>query len=388
MDFDLPAEDDPRRLAVREWLRAHPQPSGPELAEVGYVVPHWPRPWGLEADAEHQLIIDDELRRARVRRPQNPVAIKNCGPVLLTAGTEAQKHRYLMPALAGEEIWCQLFSEPGAGSDLANLSTLALPEGDGYRVTGQKIWSSGAQRAQFGILLARTDPEARKRAGLSYFIVPMKAPAVDIRPIRDMTGQADFSEVFFDGLRLPAENRIGAEGQGWQLARATLQIERVAVSEPGALWGTGPTARDLVEGIRGRSEGAGPVLRQRAASLLIEGEILRLLQYRNITARLRGQQPGPESSVYKVLSEVHGQQVLRLANDLLGPSGILHERSPFEDGRNWWHGFWFSPALTIGVGTTEILKNVIAERVLGLPRDPEPDSEQSWSSTRGARAGG
>src|SRR5262245_50387325 len=184
MDFELPPEDDPRREEVRAWLREHPSPSGRELAEAGYVAPHWPKPYGLEADPVHQLIIDDELRRADVRRPQNMIGIGWAGPTILHAGTEAQKDRYLLPLLSGEENWCQLFSEPNAGSDLANLSTRAVRDGDTYVVNGQKIWNSLAQFSKFGILIARTNPDAPKHKGISYFVCPMDAPGLEIRPIK------------------------------------------------------------------------------------------------------------------------------------------------------------------------------------------------------------
>jgi alkylation response protein AidB-like acyl-CoA dehydrogenase len=180
MDFQLPAHDDPRRLAVHEWLAAHPTPTGRELAEAGYVAPHWPAPWGIEADPVHQLIIDDELRRAKVRRPNNPIGIGWAGPTILYAGTPEQKARHLMPLLSGEEFWCQLFSEPGAGSDLAALSTHAVRDGDEWVVNGQKIWTSGAQHAKYGILIARTDREAPKHKGISYFICPMDLPGIEV----------------------------------------------------------------------------------------------------------------------------------------------------------------------------------------------------------------
>ncbi|HEX9235503.1 MAG TPA: acyl-CoA dehydrogenase family protein, partial [Actinomycetota bacterium] len=202
MDFELPAEDDPRRLEVRGWLADHPNPTARDLAEGGFVVPHWPRPWGLEADPLTQLVIADELKKANVPRPINPIGIGHCGPILVMHGTEAQRQRYLPPMLACEEIWCQLFSEPGAGSDLASVDTRAVrqPEGDRYVINGQKIWTSLGHMAQFGILLARTDPDAPKHEGLSYFIVDMRAPGIEIRPIVDATGwhnaAGGFNEVF------------------------------------------------------------------------------------------------------------------------------------------------------------------------------------------------
>jgi len=183
VDFELPGDDDPRRTSIRGWLDEHPRPSGRQLAEAGYVAPHWPAPWGLGADPVHQLIVDDELRRAGVSRPVNPIGIGWAGPTLLHAGSDAQKERYLFPLLAGEEFWCQLFSEPGAGSDLAGLSTRAVRDGDVYVVNGQKIWTSFGHIAKFGILIARTDPDAPKHQGISYFVCPMNLPGIEIRPI-------------------------------------------------------------------------------------------------------------------------------------------------------------------------------------------------------------
>ncbi|MFZ9082952.1 MAG: acyl-CoA dehydrogenase family protein, partial [Ilumatobacteraceae bacterium] len=229
MDFQVPGLDDPRRLAVRDWLIAHPDPTGRQLAEAGYVAPHWPEPFGLGADPVHQIVIDDELTKAGVRRPSNPIGIGWGGPTILYAGTEEQKKRYLIPLLAGEEFWCQLFSEPGSGSDLANLGTRAVRDGDEYVVNGQKIWTSGAQYAKFGILIARTDPDAPKHRGVSYFICPMDLPGIEIRPITEMTGAQTFNEVFFTDVRIPAANLVGDEGDGWRLAKVTLGNERVSL---------------------------------------------------------------------------------------------------------------------------------------------------------------
>jgi 3-oxochol-4-en-24-oyl-CoA dehydrogenase len=200
MDFELPKEDDPRRLEVRTWFEARPKPSGRELAEAGYATPHWPKPWGLGADAETQLIIDEEMKRARVTPPAlaNPVAISNCAQSLLTHGTDAQRERFLKPALAGEEIWCMLFSEPAGGSDLGSLRTTARREGDHYVVSGQKIWTSLAHKAQVGVLVVRTDPTAPKHAGLSQFLIDMDSPGITVRPIVDMSGnENEYNEVFF-----------------------------------------------------------------------------------------------------------------------------------------------------------------------------------------------
>ena len=397
MDFELPSEDDPKRLAVRSWLSSNPSPTGRQLAEAGYVVPHWPVPYGLDADPVHQLIIDEELRRAGIHRPTNPIGIGWAAPTILMAGSEVQKQRYLWPALAGEEFWCQLFSEPDAGSDLASLTTRAVRDGDEWVVTGTKIWTSGAHLAKFGILLARTDPDAAKRRGISYFICPMDTPGITMSPIIDMTGAHSFNQVFFDEARLPADCVVGEVNDGWRLAKATLANERVSLSTGGVLWGSGPSAQDLLDLVRSnsaRGDGsvADPLLRQRLARIWIEGEVLRLIRLRTLSARLAGRTPGPEASVQKLLADEHGQRVMGLAKDLVGASGLLAGSGPegklppdrrggateirFSESlfpgveRVWHYGFLFSPALTIGGGTWAVQRNIIGELVLGLPREP------------------
>ncbi len=399
MDLALPGDDHPARRLVRAWLAGHPQPSGRELAESGFVVPHWPRPWGIDADPVAQLVIDDELRRAGVHRPSNPIGIGWAGPTIVHAGTQVQKDRYLPPMLAGEEIWCQLFSEPAAGSDLANLSTRAVRDGDEWVVTGQKVWTTFAHLASFGILLARTDTEVPKHAGISYFICPMDAPGITVRPIVDMTGEHAFNEVFFDDVRLDAGKLVGEPNRGWELAKVTLGNERVSLSGEGALWGQGPTAGDLVELVRGAGGTADAVLRQRLAHLWGEGEILRLIRLRMIGAALAGRQPGPEASVRKALADAHGQVLMDLAADIAGAYGMLADSGPMEGLRGapaqpaeqpagWPSAMWarsllFSRALTIGGGTSEVQRNIIAERVLGLPHDVDAEAGLTWAESHG-----
>jgi alkylation response protein AidB-like acyl-CoA dehydrogenase len=383
MDFDLPGDDDPRRVEVREWLAANPRPSGRQLAEAGLVAPHWPRPWGLDADPVHQLVIDDELRRAGVGRPGNVIGIGWAGPTIIHAGTEAQKARYLVPLLAGDEIWCQLFSEPGAGSDLANLSTRAIRDGDTYVVNGQKIWTSVAHHAAFGILIARTNPDAPKHKGISYFICPMDTPGIEVRPIIEMTGSHTFNEVFFTDVRLPAENLVGDEHEGWSLAKVTLGNERVSLSREGALWGRGPTAHTLLDAVKQGGGVADPVFRQRLAALYIEAEVLRLIRLRMVSAQVRGQPPGAEASIRKALADEHGQHIMNLAKDLAGAGGMLTGAGPLGTRDPQWHyGFLFSAALTIGGGTSEVQRNIVAERVLGLPHDVDVEAGQTWSDAQ------
>jgi len=392
MDFDLAPEDDPRRAEIRNWLSAHPHPTGRDLAEAGWVVPHWPAPYGRDADPIHQLIVDEELERAGVSRPANPIGIGWAAPTILLAGTQAQKQRYLWPALSGEETWCQLFSEPDAGSDLASLRTTAQRDGDEWVVNGSKIWTSGAHRSAFGILLARTDPEAPKRKGISYFICPMDTPGITMAPIVDMTGAHSFNQVFFSDARLPAECLVGEVGEGWRLAKATLANERVSLSSGGVLWGSGPTVDDLLDLLRSAGGIGDPSLRQEAARLWAEGRVLTLMRHRTLSARLSGATPGPEASVQKLLADEHGARVMALAKAVAGASGMLQGSGPAgsvpKRGRGgpteirssygsldgvdpvWHYGWTFSPALTIGGGTWAVQRNIVAELVLGLPRDP------------------
>jgi len=371
-------DDHPRRAELRAWLEDHPAPTGRQLAERGLVAPHWPEPWGLGADPALQLVVDEELRRAGVRRPENTIGIGWAGPTLLHAGTEEQRSRYLVPLLAADEIWCQLFSEPGAGSDLASLTTRAELDGDEWIVQGQKVWTSYAHRAQFGILLARTEPDAPKHQGISYFICPMDAPGITVRPLVDMTGAHTFNEVFLDEVRLPRGNLVGERGQGWSLGKVTLANERVSLSGAGALWGMGPTADDLLDAVRAAGGTDNPLLRQRLARVWVEGEILRLLRMRTVAAAVAGVPPGPEASVRKALADDHGQHIMGLARDLAGAAGMLSESGPTPGAvvaggwpdALWSYGFLFAPALTIGGGTSEVQRNIIAERTLGLPHDP------------------
>jgi alkylation response protein AidB-like acyl-CoA dehydrogenase len=404
MDFVLPGDDDPRRVAVRDWLAANPAPSGRQLAEAGLVAPHWPAPWGIGADPIHQLIIDEELSRARVRRPTNPIGIGWAGPTILFAGTESQKDRYLFPLLSGEEFWCQLFSEPGSGSDLASLGTRAVRDGDEFVVNGQKIWTSGAQYAKFGILIARTDPDVAKHKGISYFVCPMDAPGIEIRPITEMTGGHTFNEVFFTDVRIPAANLVGDLHDGWRLAKVTLGNERVSLSTGGVLWGNGPTAMELIDSIRDHHPDgvADPHLRQRIAEVYIEHTLLDLIRLRTVTAAVKGQQPGPEASIRKILADEHGQHVMALARDLVGASAMLtggDGSEAFVPGTDtkglgpdkpaggllhpgWYDGFMFSQALTIGGGTGDVQRNIVAERVLGLPHDVDVAKGLSWSEAQ------
>jgi len=374
IDDDGFDESDPRRIGIREWLASHPNPTSVQLAEAGLVAPHLPKPWGLGADANHQLLIDDELKRANVRLPINPIGIGWAGPTILYAGTEAQQRRWLPKLLSGEEFWCQLFSEPNAGSDLASLATRAVRDGDEWIVTGQKVWTSYAHLATWGILLARTSDEGAPQKGISYFICPMNAPGVTIRPIIDITGDHAFNEVFLDEVRLPADYLIGDVNDGWRLAKVTLGNERVSLSGEGVLWGRGPTATDLVDLVRTGQIPHDALERDELVRCWSHGEILRLLRLRLVAAAQAGREPGAEASVRKALADDHGQEVMDLANRLAGAAGMLEGRGPGgadgTDGAAWYFGFLYSQALTIGGGTSAVQRNIIGERVLGLPKEP------------------
>jgi 3-oxochol-4-en-24-oyl-CoA dehydrogenase len=374
IDDDGHDENDPRRVAIRQWLSEHPDPTPVQLAEAGLVAPHLPRPWGLGADANHQLLIDDELKRANVRLPINPIGIGWAGPTILYAGTEEQQQRWLPKLLSGEEFWCQLFSEPNAGSDLASLTTSAVLDGDEWIISGQKVWTSYAHLATWGIMLARTSNEGAPQKGISYFICPMNAPGITIRPIIDITGDHAFNEVFLDEVRLPADYLIGEVNDGWRLAKVTLGNERVSLSGEGVLWGRGPTAADLVELVRTSSIPHDVLERDELVKCWSHGEILRLLRLRLVAAAQAGREPGPEASVRKALADDHGQEVMTLANRLAGAAGMLEGRGPGgmdgADGNAWAFGFLYSQALTIGGGTSAVQRNIIGERVLGLPKDP------------------
>ncbi|MGB3411579.1 MAG: acyl-CoA dehydrogenase family protein [Microthrixaceae bacterium] len=386
MDFDLPPSDDPRRTSVKAWLADNPTPSGTELAAAGFVAPHWPEPYGLAADPILQLIIDEELKAAGVRRPTNPIGIGWAGPTLLAAGTPEQQARYLPGILSGEEIWCQLFSEPGSGSDLASLSTRAIRDGDEWVVNGQKVWTSLGHQARYGILIARTDVDEPKRRGITYFVCDMATPGIEIRPIIEMTGVHLFNEVFLTDVRIPAENLVGVVGDGWRLAKVTLANERVSLSSGGALWGMGPDADDLLNLVRGAGGVADPVMRQRLAKLHIESQVLRLIRLRTVTAAIAGRQPGPEASVRKVLADEHGQHIMAAAKDLAGAAGMLNDAGPLGQPVDLWnYGYLFAPALTIGGGTGEVQRNILAERVLGLPGDVDVEGDSTWAETQRRR---
>ena len=374
MDFELPPEDDPRRVAARSWLRDHPSPSGRALAEAGFVAPHFPAPWGLDADPIHQLIVDDELRRARVSRPSNPIGIGWAGPTILAAGTEEQKERYLFGLLSGEDIWCQLFSEPGAGSDLATLGTRAVRDGDEWIVNGQKIWTSGAHYSDWGILVTRSDPTVPKHKGLTYFFLNMKTPGIEIKPIKQISGGANFNEVYFTDVRIPDSQRLGAVGQGWQVSLTTLMNERASIGAGGAGVNFN-LAYKLAQKVMidDRPAIEDRAVRARLANWYVEEAGLKYTGYRTMTAMSRGQTPGPENSIGKAVGAPKTQDMASFCMDLLEMSGAINDPEIAEAAGLIQLTFMAAPGGRIAGGTDEILLNILAERVLGLPQDVRVD---------------
>jgi alkylation response protein AidB-like acyl-CoA dehydrogenase len=367
ISIDLPPEAEPLRAQVRaelaEIAAARPADRHGRLAEGGWVVPHLPRPWGRDAGPLEQLVIAEEMRAAGLRAPGLAIGAWVV-PALVQYGTTEQQERFLPPTLRGELIWCQLFSEPGAGSDLAGLSTRAERAEGGWRLTGQKIWTSLAKEAAWAICVARTDPDAPRHDGISYFLVDMTSPGVQVRPLREMTGDALFNEVFLDEVFVPDDLVVGGVNQGWRVARTTLANERVSLSQS---WTFGCGNPELIEAVHGLGAGAGQAVLERAGRLVAEGHAIDLLGMRVTLKQLSGTEPGATGSVRKLLGMRHAQRVAEECWSLTGPEGAV-------GGTRWSRAVLFTRALTIGGGTTDIQLNIIGERILGLPRDPAPGS--------------
>ncbi|MET0237309.1 MAG: acyl-CoA dehydrogenase [Kibdelosporangium sp.] len=338
------SEADSRTRALVEEIAALPlAQQRARLAETGLLTPEWPRPYGLDASAEQQLMIADELRRVGVNRPDLVIGAW-AAPTILRHGTHEQRERFVWPTLRGEIVWCQLFSEPEAGSDLASLRTHAVQVDGGFRLRGQKVWTSRAAEADWAICLARTDSAVPKHKGISYFLVDMRAPGIDIRPLREITGDEMFNEVFLDDVFVPADCVVGALGEGWKLARTTLANERVAM---GAGSSFGPEVEDLLRIAAER--GADP---QRLGELLAAGLVVSLMD-----------QFGTDPSVRKLVGVRHRQEVAEATLDVHGADGALADVAA-----DAIHSFLLTRCLSIAGGTSQILLTLAAERVLGLPR--------------------
>ena len=361
--FTLPAEADSYRQAAQQavaTLRSLPAERRRDyLVDSGYLVPHWPKPWGREAGAVEQLVIEEEFEG--VEMPTMGIT----GWVMLTiseAGSDEQRARWVEPVLRGQTQWCQLFSEPGAGSDAAAVRTSARRVEGGWKVTGQKVWTSLAQQCQWGLATVRTDPDAPKHAGVTMMAIDLSSPGVSVRPLRELTGDALFNEVFFDDVFVPDTDVVGEEGRGWAVARATLGNERVSIAGGAGIPGLSPD--DLVKLLDSAPAETAAALVGRTGEVIAESHTLRLLNLRRASRAILGAAPGPEANVAKLLTAESAQHQTELGMELAGTAAVIGAAPELTAA------YLYSRCLTIAGGTSEIMRNTIAERLLGLPRDP------------------
>jgi alkylation response protein AidB-like acyl-CoA dehydrogenase len=376
VDLTLSPQEEAFRDELREWLAANhpgPEPAGDEAAfvfrrdwqrqldEARYAGLSWPEEFGGRgATLIEQAIFNEELVRARAPAPANVLGLIMGGPVVIAHGTEEQKERFLKPILTAEEIWCQGFSEPESGSDLASLKTRAVKDNGDWVVTGQKVWTTFAHESKWCMLVARTDQDAPKHKGLTYFIMDMEQDAVQVRPLRQITGESEFNELFIEEARIPDENVVGGVGNGWMVAITTLMHERAGIGFSSAV-ALKIALGELMDLVREQDLADDDVVRQRIAQLYIESEVLRLTASRGLTAQMKTGIPGPEGSLVKWQWSDTNQALTELATEVRGPEG------PIVDS-DWTYRFLRARANSIEGGTTEILRNIVAERVLGMPR--------------------
>ncbi len=377
MDLSLTESEAAFRDEVRGWLEAnHPgqAPEGDDAAEfefrrawqkrmhdAGWAGISWPEEFGGKgATLIEQAIFNEELAKQRVPAPANVLGLVMGGPMVIAHGTEEQKERWLEPILSGEEIWCQGFSEPESGSDLASLKSRAVKSNGGWKISGQKVWTTYAHEAKWCMLLARSDSDAPKHKGITYFILDMDQPGVEVRPLRQITGEAEFNEIFMEEAEVPDENVVGEPGGGWQVAITTLMFERAGLGAVAVL-GLKRTLEDLIEMIRERGLENDPLIRQQVAGFQMGIEAMRLGALRSLTATMKTGIPGPEGSLGKLQWAKYNQAMTEMASEIAGPEGVTI-------GSDTAYRFLRSRANSIEGGTTEVLQNIIAERVLGLPR--------------------
>src|SRR5713101_1125986 len=397
MDFNFSKEDEAFRKEFRKWLKENlPKThrksdftiefmSGEEGDEwerrlewhkkvyaAGWVAPHWPKEYGGRgASLTQQLIYNEELTQFSPPSLVNGQGIGLVGPTLMHWGSEEQRQRYLKPMLAAEEIWCQGYSEPGSGSDLASLQTRAVEDGDYFVVNGQKVWTSQAQYSDWCFLLVRTDPNAPKHQGISYILVDMHSPGITVRPLVQITGDAEFNEVFFEEVRVPKKNLVGELNRGWMVAITTLMFERVATGSFFRFEKLMPQLIDLARRIElnGRPAIEDTSMRQQLAQFAIEAAAIKYNDLRRLTRQLKGQPPGPEGSFSKITTTELNFRIANFAMELLGPYSVLEKGSLFAmDHARWARRMLGARAGTIAAGTNEIQRGIIGERVLGLPK--------------------
>ncbi|MGC1678203.1 MAG: acyl-CoA dehydrogenase family protein [Candidatus Binataceae bacterium] len=393
MDFNWSPEQEAYRMEVRKWLEANQPPpmtqiddenSGDDvvwnrlkawhtkLYEAGWAGLTWPKEYGGRgATFIEQVIFQQELGRLGLPMGSNVLGVIMSGPALMQWGTEEQKKRYLQPILAGEEIWCEGMSEPGAGSDLAAIQCRAELKGDDFVVNGQKVWTTIAHRSHFCQLFVRTDPDAPKHKGMSALIVDMKSPGVTVRPLMQITGDSEFNEIFFEDVKVPKENLLGPLNQGWQVLVATLMHERFGIGE--TIGGTEQTLHALVDLAKRVQIGGRPAIeeddiRQQLAQFAIEVAAKKYNGLRSLSRRLKGLQPGSEASISKLVSTDLGQRMVKFATRLLGEYAMLESHTPFAPRGDWMKRILASESMTIAGGTSMVQRNMIGERILGLPK--------------------
>jgi len=406
MDFNDTPEEAAFRAEARSWLEANAEPLAPgqrreppsgvegrkglldrarawqaKKADAGWACITWPKEFGGRGATAIQNVIWNQ-EEAKFDVPPNLFSIGQgmLAPTIMAHGTPEQKERYLEKLLRADEIWCQLFSEPAAGSDLAGLRTTAVKDGDDWIVNGQKIWTSGAHYSQRGMMVTRTDPTAKKHAGITYFIVDMDSPGIEIRPIRQINGASDFNEVFFTDVRIPDANRVGAVNDGWRGAITTLMNERATIGSAG---GFGAGIQDLLQLARetrwnGRPASEDPAVRQRLADFYVKLKGLEYTGYRTLTALSRGTTPGPENSIGKMVGALLRQEMAAFALELQGPAGVMSDPATAALEGAFQFSYLSAPGLRLAGGTDEILHNIVAERVLGLPGDVRVDKDQAF----------
>jgi alkylation response protein AidB-like acyl-CoA dehydrogenase len=398
MDFTLTPEQDALRLDVRTWLKSNIPDEWLEqimgsaavpraeaygfmrqwqrkLSDAGFIGLTWPKEYGGRGlTFMEELIVQEEMALAKAPPILNILGVGMAGPTIIAYGTEEQKTKYVSKILSCEEVWCQGYSEPNAGSDLASLQTRAVKDGDHWVISGQKVWTSLAHVADRMMLLARTDPDATRHKGISYFLLDMHAPGVTVKPLKQITGDDEFNEVFLDAVRVHESDVLGGVNNGWAVGLTTLMYERLALG-----FGLQVRLRIALDGLidlarrmekHGRAVTKDPVMRQKLAQLWIDTEALRYTGARGITKLLRGEMPGPEASAGKMIWVETHQKIQEVAMDLQGPYALLTRGSDWAvEGGMWQYTFLRSRANSIEGGTTEIQKNIIGERVLGLPKD-------------------
>lgn len=396
MDFNDTPEEAAFRAEARAFLEQHLEPKKGNAirgrdarkqtlekakawqkvkAENQFAQITWPKEIGGRGGTPMQQVIWNQ-EEANFNAPIGPFAIGlgMCVPTVIAFGSDAHKARYVQPALHGEEIWCQLFSEPSAGSDVAGLKTKAVKDGDDWVINGQKVWTTGAQFSDYGIVLTRTDPNVPKHKGLTMFIVDMKAPGVEVRPIHQASGGREFNEVYFTDVRIPDSDRLGEPGMGWKVALVTLMNERLAVGgSPGPDW------QEIMDYARDAGTLSNAAFREKLADWYVAAQGYKLTKFRTQTALSRGETPGPENSIGKIITANHLQDICNSAVEMQDHYGLIIDKDKAPADAIFQESLMWAPGLRIAGGTDEILKNIIAERVLGLPQDVRVDKDKAFS---------